>query len=60
MILKLKALIYRLTGIYLAEKEEKAFLKSSKVKGKLGRSLVIGCWQAKHGFYRTYKPKRKK
>lgn len=74
MLLKLKAWIYRRTGIYLAHKEEleyitsKVFWKSFRriighKKNDLGaetvQGLLIGMWQTKHGFYRTMKRWRK-
>lgn len=55
MILKLKAFIYRLTGIYLAKKEETKMLKKAKVKGAFNRSVIVGAWQVENGFYRTSK-----
>ncbi len=66
MILKLKSLFYRYTGIYLAQKEEDAHmalestLESAKARVEqwgdvdLEDSLgvEIGSWQAHHGFAR--------
>lgn len=67
-ILKLKAIIYKYTGWYLADKEENEYLQSKEcwksilkfAKGKdkdfanprNAQSLLIGMWQAKHGFSR--------
>lgn len=74
MILKIKAFIYRLTGIYLAQKEEDAYLRSTEALEVLERykkapelcdmelethkSLLIGLWQAEHGFYLPFNYKR--
>lgn len=67
MILRLKSCIYRYTEIYLAHKEELAFLSDSKLWNDLELrlkasdndmsladwvSIEIGCWQAYHGFTR--------
>jgi hypothetical protein len=73
MSLKLKSFIYRKTGIYLASKEELAYIKSRefwkdflKILGKdatnLGdvQGLLIGMWQAHHGFTRPYNRKRER
>lgn len=71
-MLKLKAAIYRYLGIYLAQKEELAYLESNDAQisvseglefgldfdGALG--LAIGSWQADHGFYRPCSPLRLK
>ena len=74
-MIKLKAWFYRKTGIYLAHKEELEYITSKefwneyrsmariKSNGLLGRDLqglLIGCWQAKHGFYRSFKFKNDK
>jgi hypothetical protein len=67
-ILKIKAAIYRYTGIYFAHKEEIEYLTSKKFwnrYSKLAKSnkdlnsqtvqgILIGMWQVKHGFYRPY------
>jgi len=70
MLLKIKAFIYRHTGIYLAKREELAYLKSedgrSTVK-TLAKSfgkesalgIAVGSWQGKHGFYREFKWSKK-
>jgi hypothetical protein len=66
MLLKIKAKIYQYTGIYLAEKEEQAYLRQveaellSGVNSKFLRNkkqirkdeigLAIGLWQANNGF----------
>jgi hypothetical protein len=62
MILKIKAFIYRFSDIfglriYLANKEEKEFLKNTSKRGtkaQRGRSLSIGIWQAANGFTTVY------
>ena len=70
MLLKLKAFIYRHTGIYLAKREELAYLKSedgkSTVKsltksfGKEGAlGIAIGSWQGQNGFYRPFRWSKK-
>lgn len=65
-ILKLKAFIYKLTGIYLADKEEATYINSAEFSKAVTkylaadpeeniefiRSLLIGEWQIEHGFYR--------
>lgn len=71
MILKIKAFIYRLTGIYLAYREESEHLCSVEFEEGLDRimnhpennmsaynatGLLIGMWQAKHGFTRRWRP----
>lgn len=71
MTLKLKAKIYRYTGIYLAHKEENAYLDSIEFWESFQRmiahpkhdmclrntaGLLIGIWQADHGFTRPYRP----
>ena len=57
-LLKLKAKIYQYTGIYLAQKEEDEYLRSEEAVSLLENNeypgLVIGLWQAKHGFTRFY------
>ena len=70
MILKLKALIYRVTGIYLAHKEELEYITSEDACQRMEldlfnkdndmllynlQGLYIGLWQAEHGFCRKYK-----
>mgnify|MGYP000899084758 CR=1 FL=1 len=69
MILKLKAFIYRKTGIYLAQKEENQYANSSEYMEAMIsmvsheendlsiesiHSILIGSWQAKYGFYRVF------
>lgn len=68
MILKIKAWIYRQTGIYLASKEELEFITSKKAWKAIkaiskdnrdmtlrdAQSLMIGMWQSPHGFYRSF------
>jgi hypothetical protein len=72
LALRIKAAIYRYTGIYLAHKEELEYVCSEdfwKRHSKLVRSsnyvdskniqgLLIGMWQAKRGFYRPISDKR--
>lgn len=76
-MLKLKVKLYQWFGIYFASKEELEYIKSKeywKSFRKMLRSkkndmspenvqgLLIGCWQAKHGFYRpirNYRWKRR-
>jgi len=69
MILKLKAFIYRNTGIYLAYKEENKMITSRETWNKIVdmatnkdyddltmrdmQGLIIAMWHAKHGFLRT-------
>jgi hypothetical protein len=53
--LKIKAFIYRLSsafghGIYLAQKEEDAYIHLTRPSLGLKEDLERGCWQAKHGF----------
>lgn len=69
MFIKFKAYFYRLTGVYLAYKEEKYFMRSDAFwKGfhdiaenekdmnyRDIYGLLIGMWQAKHGFTKPYK-----
>jgi hypothetical protein len=70
MNIKLKAKLYQVFGIYLASKEELEYIKSKefwksfrKILGSKKndmspqdiQGLLIGCWQAKHGFYRPMK-----
>jgi hypothetical protein len=55
MILKIKAFIFRFSNIfnisiYLAKKEERAFLESIEFDDELDKSISIGLWQATHGF----------
>lgn len=55
-LLKLKALIYRWTGLYLAQKEEKKYLESKGMnyyeKNKcLGISMESYKWRDDNGFY---------
>lgn len=65
-VLKLKAVFYRYTGIYLADKEENDYLSSEEFWKDFERTakscndcgprnvqgLLIGIWQAKYGFAR--------
>ena len=55
MILKLKAFIYRFFAIFglrifLANKEERAYLKSMDNYSEFDKRINLGLWQAKHGF----------
>lgn len=50
MILKLKAKIYQYTGIYLARKEEAAYMDKVTSTKKSERSVYVGLWQANNGF----------
>lgn len=65
MLLKLKAIIYRYTGIFLAHKEEQAYLNSFAFKKDvkkyremfgedkdIAEDIAAGTWHADHGFYR--------
>jgi len=71
-LLKLKARFYKLTGIYLAHEEENDYLCSpefweehqrfldSNANDWLPRDVqgvLIGSWQARHGFARAWKRK---
>lgn len=55
MILKIKAFIYRFSAvfglrIYLAEKEEQAYLNSQEFDSQFAKEIAIGIWQGKNGF----------
>lgn len=55
MIIKLKAFIYRFSNIfglriYLAQKEEDAFINCQKYDSELSKSCAIGIWQGLNGF----------
>lgn len=52
MTLKVKSHIYRYTGIFLAQKEQDAYLATQEITTENGRSLLTGMWQAKNGFAR--------
>lgn len=59
MILKLKAFIYRFSNIfglriYLAEKEEVAYLSSLGHTTSFELGIYTGLWQCKHGFTTIY------
>lgn len=69
LLLKLKSLVYKYTGIYLAHREENKMLtsdetwkqmvkiasyKSNDMSLKTTQGLMIGLWQAKHGFARPW------
>lgn len=73
-VLKIKAKIYRYAGIYLAHKEENDYLGSKEFWDKFcallthpendlsmrgAQGLLIGIWQADHGFARPYKFKKR-
>jgi hypothetical protein len=54
-MLKLKSFIYRFTaifgrGLYLANKEEQAYIDSQNFKSELSESIARGCWQGGKGF----------
>jgi hypothetical protein len=54
-MLKLKAFIYRFSNIfglriYLAGKEEDAFIATQNLKSGISEGIARGSWQAKHGF----------
>lgn len=54
-MIKLKAFIYRFSAIFglrifLANKEEQAYLKSMANYSKFDKHINLGLWQAKHGF----------
>lgn len=63
-MLKYKALFYRYTGIYLAEKEENAYMRSKAGLRDINqwaralenqenaRSIALGTWQCDNGFTR--------
>lgn len=65
--LKIKSRIYRYTGLFLADKEQEAYLASDLCQKSIkqlcsypenglnesdAREIVIGMWQANVGFYR--------
>jgi hypothetical protein len=67
MLLKIKAIIYKYTGIFLAHKEENEFMQSKEFWKNFNKiinhaendmsatevqGLLIGSWQFQHGFYR--------
>lgn len=71
MILKIKAFIYRHTGIYLAQREENRYMALESTRQMIStmvvtceldkdtvEGIVIGSWQAENGFYRRFNPKR--
>lgn len=54
-MIKLKAFIYRFSAIfglsiYLAEKEEQAYINSLKDMDELSESIHRGLWQGQRGF----------
>jgi hypothetical protein len=68
-ILKLKSIIYRYTGVYLANQEENDYLTSMEFWKSFNeyrsheendmcdyniQGLMIGSWQSNHGFCRPY------
>jgi len=61
MSLKTKALIYRYTGLYLAQKEEEAYVAkcydNTNERTEYGSSLIRGSWQAMNGFARISSPR---
>lgn len=63
LLLKFHAWYYRCTGIYTkyARKIEQEFVtKEIGDEQGLGRDLLIGTWQVKHGFYRSSKYLKKR
>lgn len=66
--LRIKSIVYRYTGIYLAYREEVEYLNSRAFRKEFDRSLkhfddthpldvqgiLIGMWQSKHHFYRNW------
>jgi len=65
--LKTKALVYKYTGWYFADKEENEYIQSDECWEKLfkivknkqneldpqsAQGLLIGLWQSEHGFHR--------
>lgn len=67
MSLKIKAAIFRYTGIFLAYKEQSEYLESDEfwtsyhniafnpendMNASNIQGMLIGCWQANYGFYR--------
>lgn len=69
LLIRIKAKIYQWFGIYLAHREELAYLKSAELKLELDRStedqlglsvyesilLLLAIWRAKHRFVREWK-----
>lgn len=54
-MIKLKAFIYRFSNIfglsiYLADKEEQAYIDSQQFSSKMAEDCSRGLWQANHGF----------
>lgn len=54
-MIKFKAFIYRFSAIfglriYLANKEEQAYLESIANYSEFDKSIDVGLWQARHGF----------
>ena len=75
MTLSFKSMIYQQTGIYLAHREELAYVKSKEFWQQFAKiykradydmlprdiqGLLIGLWQAENGFYREYKRGRRR
>lgn len=55
MILKIKAFVYRFSNIfglhiYLAQKEEDAFINSQSYDSEISKKCAIGLWQGLNGF----------
>lgn len=55
MVLRIKAFIFRFFGIFgihlfLAGKEQDAYIKTQKFDSQISKSCLIGLWQTKHGF----------
>ncbi len=54
-MIRFKAFIYRFfcifgISIYLANKEENAYIASNSFSSELAENIARGSWQAKHGF----------
>ena len=62
-MLRLKAFLYRFSaifgrGLYLANKEEQAYIDSQNFDSEFSESIARGCWQAKHGFTTVWNYKK--
>lgn len=63
-LIKLKSFIYRFSNIfglriYLAQKEERAYLNSLELSGEDYLGLHSGLWQARHNFTTIYTKRMK-
>lgn len=56
MVLKFHAWIYRTFGVFTsyAERKQDEYLKTLTNPTEFEIMLATGCWQAEHGFYRTW------